>query len=111
MSSKTPAILSAVLTAIGVFLSSLLLIFSMLIALNGVSERTGTIFLGLTLGGQVAGGIPSVILAWRLTHRLITKSNWKNIPAVIVAFLAGITTSGFITFLFMVIAILITDQT
>jgi hypothetical protein len=77
--NKVP-LLSAIITAITLIFGCIFFSFSVLIALNGYSEREGLTILGLTILSQITSGILAVILARRTTIRLLTKSNWQNMP-------------------------------
>jgi uncharacterized membrane protein len=84
MPTKTPAIISSVLTVILLLVIGAFVFFIDLIALNGVSERDGGIALA-TLG--VCEGIVLIlfaVLAGRFTAFLITKYSWNNFLAVAV---------------------------
>lgn len=95
MTNKTPAIIASVLTIILLVILIVLAVFTQLIALNGFSERVGTIALGVSLGCQGVGSILSVIAAARLTTRFIEKNKWSNVAAVIAAVtIAGLLGSG-----------------
>lgn len=110
MPNKTPAIISAILTFILLIIISIILSFGQLVALNGFSERVGTISLVTSLICQGVGNILAVIIAWRLTIRFITKSNWGNVPAVLVSALAGTLTGAGLSFIAMIASILLAEQ-
>lgn len=110
MPNKTPAIVSAVITFILLLIISVILSFGQLVALNGFSERAGTISLVTSLICQGVGNILAVIIAWRLTIRFITKSNWSNIAAVVVSVLIGTFTGAGLTFVSMIASILLAEQ-
>ena len=52
MTNKTPAIIASVLTIILLVILGVVVLFTQLVALNGFSERVGTIALGVSLGCQ-----------------------------------------------------------
>jgi hypothetical protein len=110
MPNKTPAIITAVLTFILLLVISVILSFGQLVALNGFSERVGSISLVTSLICQGVGNILAVIIAWRLTIRFITKSNWGNIPAILVSTLAGTLTGAGLSFATMIASILLAEQ-
>ncbi|MFN8385922.1 MAG: hypothetical protein U0V48_07200 [Anaerolineales bacterium] len=110
MPNKTPAIVSAVITFILLLIISVILSFGQLVALNGFSERAGTISLITSLICQGVGNILTVIIAWRLTNRFITKSNWSNIAAVVVSVLIGTLTGAGLTFVSMIASIFLAEQ-
>jgi membrane protease YdiL (CAAX protease family) len=105
MSTKTPAIISAVLTVIFLILFVVLFLFVQMIALNGASEQQGVMAMGLSLICQGIGVILAAMLAWRLTDLLIGKFNWNAIPAVIIAIIAGTFGGGLLAFLSVIAAI------
>ncbi len=83
--SKTPAIISIVITVILLILIGAFVFFIDLIALNGVSGSDGGIAL-TTLGVcQSVVVILSAILAGRSTTFLIAKRGWNNVLAVAVS--------------------------
>lgn len=110
MPNKTPAIISAVLTLIVLIVVNVILAFFILIALNGFSERSGSTSLAASLVCQGVGVILAVIVAWRLAIRLITKSNWGNVPAVLVSTLAGTLTGAGLSFVVMIASIFLAEQ-
>ena len=110
MPNKTPAIISAVVTFILLLLVSAFASFMLLIALNGFSERAGSTSLVASLICQGVGVISAAILAWRLTVRFITKSNWSNIAAVLVSVLAGTLTGVGLSFITIIASILFAEQ-
>lgn len=82
--SKTPAIISIVITVILLLLIGAFVFFIDLIALNGFSGSEGGIALA-TLGiCQSVAMILSAVSAGRFTNFLITKRGWNNVLAVAV---------------------------
>ncbi|MEW6086178.1 MAG: hypothetical protein AB1607_16435 [Chloroflexota bacterium] len=110
MPNKTPAILSAVITSVLLITISVILFFGQMVLLNGASERVGSMALAISLICQGVGNVLAVIIAWRLTNRLITKSNWSNLAAVLVSVLAGTLTGAALTFVAMIASILLAEQ-
>ena len=110
MPNKTPAIISAVITLILLIIISVTLSFGQLVLLNGASERVGSISLVTSVICQGVGNILAVIIAWRLTIRFITRSNWGNLPAVLVSVLVGTLTGAALTFVAMIASILLAEQ-
>ena len=105
MSNKAPAVISTVLTIIFlVILAAASVLFEML-ALNGASERQGTLAMGISLACQ---GVSLVLIAvftrW-LTNLLITRFNWNKIVAVIVTVISGVLLGGIVSFLSLIISI------
>ncbi len=110
MPNKTPAIISAVITLILLIISSVILSFGQLVLLNGASERVGSISLVTSLICQGVGNILAVIIAWRLTIRFTIKSNWGNLPAVLVSVPAGTLTGAGLSFVAIIASILFAEQ-
>jgi hypothetical protein len=105
MTTKTPAIISAVLTVILLIIFAVLSVFMQMIALNGVSERQGTITMSISLVCQGIGVILVGLLAGWLTNVIISKFNWNKIRAVIVAVIVGVLLGGTISFVSFIISI------
>ena len=105
MPTKTPAIVSTVLTVILLILFGVLFLFMQMIALNGASEQQGVMAMGFSLICQGMSVILAAILAWRLTDLLIAKFNWNAILAVIIAVIAGTFGGGLLAVISFVIAI------
>ena len=61
--------------------------------------------MGVSLVCQAAGTILAAVLAGWLTNLVITKFNWNNILAVVVAVIAGTLLGGVIPFLSIIISI------
>lgn len=110
MPNKTPAIVSGVITFILLILISAAISFGQLVALNGYSERVGTISLAASLICQGIGNILAVIIAWRLTIRFITKSNWGNVPASLVSALVGTVAGAGLAFVALIGSIVLAEQ-
>ena len=110
MPNKTPAIISAVITFILLIIISVILSFGQLVMLNGASERVGSIALVTSFICQGIGNILAVIIAWRLTIRFITKSNWSNIAATLVSALAGTLTGAGLAFIAIIVSIFLAEQ-
>lgn len=110
MSSKTPAIVSAVLTLILLIVISAILSFGQLVLLNGFSERVSSISLVTSLICQGVSNILAIILAWRLTIRFITKSSWGNVPAVLVSVLVGALAGAGLSFVTMIASLILAGQ-
>ena len=105
MPTKTPAIISTILTVIILITFAILSIFTQMIALNGASERQGVTAMGISLVCQGVGVILAGMLAWWLTNLAITRFNWNKVLAVITATIAGTLLGGLISFLSIIIAI------
>ena len=109
MSNKTPAIISVILTVLFLILIAILLLLGQLLALNGFSEREGTISLVTTLVCQGTSVILAAVLASRLTQAFIEKFNWNNAVAVVVAVVAGIFPGTVLMSLGLLISVLIAE--
>jgi len=105
MPSKTPAILSAILTVIILLIFAVLSVFTQMLVLNGASESQGMTAMGISLGCQGVGVILAGVLAWWLTNTAINKWNWNKIISVMIAVIAGTTLGGVISALSIIIAI------
>src|SRR5688572_3694466 len=101
--SKTPAIISIVITVILLILIGVFVFFIDLIALNGFSGSEGGIAL-TTLGVcQSIVLILFAVLSGRFTNFLIAKRGWNQVPAVAVS----VTTSILAGMLFYFAAVLL----
>jgi hypothetical protein len=89
MPTKTPSIISSILTVILLILFAIGSGFFLLVALNGFSEQDGLPGLITTLICNIVGIILAAILAWRLPPWLIGKFNWNRILAVFVSVFSG----------------------
>ena len=105
MPNKTPAITSAALTIILLIIFGVLSVFTQMLVLNGVSESQGMTVMGVSLVCQSAGAILAAIFAAWLTNLVITKFNWSNILAVVIAVIAGTLLGALISFLSIIISI------
>ena len=91
MSTKTPVIISVVITIILLILVTAATMLSQIVLLNGVTnERQATMALGVTLGCQGVLVIVGAIFAGWLTRLLIARFQWN--PTAAVAVSAGVTT-------------------
>ena len=105
MPNKTPAIISAVSTIILLILFGVVSVLTQMLVLNGVNESQGTTAMGVSLVCQGAGAILAAAFAGWLTNLVITKFNWNNILAVVVAVIAGTLLGGVISFLSIIVSI------
>lgn len=105
MSNKTPAVISTVLTIIFlVILAAASVLFEML-ALNGASERQGTLAMGISLACQGVSLVLITVFTRWLTNLLIARFNWNKIVAVIVTVISGVLLGGIVSFLSLIISI------
>jgi hypothetical protein len=105
MSTRTPSIIAAVLTALLLIITSVVLLFGELVLFNGVSERQGTIALGTSLVCQGAGVILAAMLAGWLARTVITRFKLHAVVAVVLSVLAGVILGGLVAFLSVIVAI------
>lgn len=105
MPSKTPVIISSILTIVLLILFAVLSVFTQLIALNGVSESQGMTAMVISLVCQGTGLILAGIFAGWITNLVITKFNWNKTLAVLVAVIIGVLLGGTISFVATIISI------
>ena len=94
MPTKTPSIISVILSILVLIVIGLSVGFIALVALNGFSEREGGAALTVLGFCSSIGIILSAILAGRLTKLFITKYNWNTFLAVIVSVVASSIAGG-----------------
>ena len=109
MPTKTPSIVSTVITVILLLLTAALGLFGLVIALNGYNDRAGGPALATTFVCNGIAIILAAVLAWRLPRWLVGKFNWNSILAVIVSVIAGSTAGGILSFTSVFIGIFIAD--
>lgn len=90
MTSKTPSVISAVITVILLLLVGTLSMFLTMVMLNGFSGSQGGPALATALACNGIGVILSAILSWRLTRWFIERFNWNKALAVAVSVLTGV---------------------
>lgn len=105
MSSKTPAIISSILTIVLLIIFAVLSVFMQMLVLNGASERQGFTAMGISLACQGITALLVGLLAGRVTNLLISKFNWNNILAVAAAVIPRTALGGLVSFLSVIIAI------
>lgn len=108
MPSKIPATVSGLSTFIILILVAVLSVFAQMLVLNGASEAQGFNIVSISLICQSVGLFPAIILARWLTNFLITKHNWNNILAILVAVFAGTALGGITSFLSIIVSTLAT---
>ncbi|MBK7450015.1 MAG: hypothetical protein IPJ47_11530 [Anaerolineales bacterium] len=109
MSTKTPSIISTILTIILLILFGIASGFFLLVALNGFDSRSGEPALITSLVCNIIGIILSAVLSWKLPRWLIGKFNWNSIVAVIVSVLAGFMVGSGLSAIAMFISVLVAD--
>jgi len=105
MSTKSPAVISAILTVGLLIFLAIILLLLQIVALNGFSERQGLTAMGISLACQSLVILLLAALAARSTHFLITRVNWNSILAVAVTVLAATMIGGTLSFLAMIVSI------
>jgi len=83
MSIKTASIISSIVTALLVLVIVIVFGFGGIVLLNGFMDASAAIYTGFTCLGITLILCP--ILAWILVRTFISRFNWNNILAVIVA--------------------------
>lgn len=105
MSNKAHAVISTLLTIIFLVILAIASVLLEMLALNGASERQGTLAMGISLACQ---GVSLVLIAvftrW-FTNLLIARFNWSKVVAVIVAVISGVLLGSVISFLSLIISI------
>ena len=105
MPSKTPAILSTVLTILILIVFAVLSVLTQMLVLNGASENQGTTAMGISLGCQGLGMILAGVLSYWLANSAVNKWNWNKVIAVLIAVIAGTTLGGVISAISIIAAI------
>src|SRR5690349_6460642 len=105
MPSKSPAVISAVLTVLILVVLAILFVLLQMVALNGASEKQGLTAMGISLACQSLVVIVLATLAARATTFLVTKVGWNSVLAVVITVLVAAIIGGVIGFLSMIIAI------
>ena len=106
MQTKTPGIISVVVTVLLLLAITAVSTLLIMLALNGASEKQGTIALAVSLGCNGLGVILSGIFANWFTKLALTKFNWSSLPAVIVGIVAGAGIGGVMIFISFFMAVL-----
>ena len=109
MSTKTPSILSTVITVILLLIFGAAVMFFLLVALNGFSERAATPALLTSLVCQGAGILLAGVLTWRLPKIFMEKFNWNKAIAVVVSIPTGLTLGGLIGSAALFIGIIVAE--
>ena len=105
MSNKIPAIISAILTIILLLIFAGLSIFFEMIALNGVSEKQGTIAIGISLVCQGIASLVSGIFAGWASNLMAAKFNLNKILAIVIAVILGAVLGSVMLFFSAIISI------
>jgi hypothetical protein len=105
MSTKTPLVVSSVLTVIFLILFGLVLTFGQLVMLNGFSEREGIASFITAFVCQGVGIILCAILSWWLTKLLIQKFNLNKVLSVIISVAVTTVLGGGLAFVSLLVSI------
>lgn len=89
MTTKTLSVISSVLTVIFLLLLGFFIMFMLLVALNGFSDREGGPALLTSVICQGITLILAAILAGRLTRVFVDKYNWNKFLSVLLSVFAG----------------------
>jgi len=110
MPTKTPSIISTVLTVISLLLFGVASMFFLVVALNGFSGSEGgpALTTGAVCNG--VGIIISAVLVWHLTRWLMNKFNWSSIAAVFVSVMVGFFIGGGLSLVSMFIGVVVADS-
>ena len=106
MSTKILAAIAGLSTFFILIFMAVLSVLGQMLVLNGASESQGFKAMGISLICQSAGLFPAIILARWLANFLITRYNWNNILAILLAVVAGTTLGGVTSFLSVIISTL-----
>lgn len=109
MPTKTPSIVSTIVTVILLILFVIASGFFLLVALNGFDSSSGEPALITALICNILSIIFAAVLAWQLPKWLITKFNWNTIVAVIVSVVVGFILGSGLSGVAMFIAVLVAD--
>lgn len=109
MPTKTPSIVSTIITVILLLLFSAASMFMLLVALNGFTGSEGTPALTTSLICNGIGIILAAVLAWKLPGWLIGKFNWNSIVAVLVSALVGFFIGGGLSLVSLFIGVIVAD--
>ncbi len=107
ISPKKPAMISAMLTVVFLFIITLLSLFFEVIAMNGATEKQGTVALSISLMCNGLGIILFGFFASWLTKLFITKFKWNQILAVMISVFFGVVFGTVLSFFSMVASILL----
>lgn len=107
MSTRTPSIISTVLTVLALLATSAASILFTMVALNGFSDREGGPALLVSVLCNSGGVILAAIAAWRLPRWLIERFNWNRSVAIGISTLAGVVLGGGLSFAALFIGVLV----
>lgn len=109
MPTKTPAIVSLIITIVLLVLGGSVVMFGLLIMLNGFNDSSGGPALLASLVCNIISIILAAILAWRLPRWFVNKFDWNAVIAVAVSVLAGLIAGGILQFISMFIGMIVAD--
>jgi hypothetical protein len=97
-------------TVILLLLLGAAIMFFLLVALNGYSDREAGPALVTSVVCQGAGVILSAVLAWKLTRWFIERLKWNKVLSVIVSILAGTVLGGGLGLVSSIVAVLVAES-
>jgi len=110
MPTKTPSIVSTILTVISLLLFGAASMFFLLVALNGFSGSEGgpALTTGAVCNG--IGIILAAVLAWKMPSWLMNKFNWSSIVAVFVSVLVSFFVGSGLSLVSLFIGVIVADS-
>lgn len=105
MSTKTPLVVSSVLTVILLIVFGFMLTIGQVIMLNGFSEREGNASFATAFACQGVVIILCTVLAWWLTRLLVQKFNWNKVLSVIISVVVTTVLGGGLAFASLIVSI------
>lgn len=109
MQTKTPSIISTVVTVLLLLITAAIGLFGLIIALNGYNDRAGGPALAVTFACNGMAVLLAAIMAWKLPAWLVSKFNLNGALAVVISILAGTTAGGILSFISVFVGIFIAD--
>ena len=109
MPTKTPSIISTILTTLVLLAVGALSMLMLIVMLNGFTGSSARPALITSLFCNIFGIILAAILAWLGPKWLIAKFNWNNILAVVVSIIVGLLFGSGLSFVSLFIGIIVAD--
>jgi hypothetical protein len=110
MPTKTPSVISTLVTVILLLLFGAAILLSLLVALNGYSEREAGPALTASFLCQGLGVILAAVLSWKLPRVFVEKFNWNPILSVMVSIPAGVLLGVLISSFSLFLGVLVADM-
>lgn len=110
MPTKTPSIVSTIITVLLLLLTAAIGMFGLLVALNGFNDSSGGPALLTSLVCNILGIILAAVLAWKLPKWLVGKFNWNSILAVFVSILVGFFVGGGFSLVALFVGVIVADS-